>query len=77
MPIKLDVENMDGLDADDLNTLEAEYMETSLMYMMLSEFAGFKAAAVKLRLEGKTAEAVRREKICDDIYARLPKEGRW
>jgi hypothetical protein len=40
-------------------------------------YADYKRMAMRLRIDGKIADAIRIENICADIYNKLPKWARW
>jgi hypothetical protein len=87
------VPNLDAMPADDLmrfwlvhqrgNRKRARelFPDTPALYTRvaanLANYASNKATAMQCRLRGDVQAATIYERICDDIYGRLPEWARW
>lgn len=70
--------NLDGRFPATLQTMARELGQVSVVFQKLRTYAKAKADAMVLREEkGNIVEAQRREKICEDIYKKLPPWAKW
>jgi hypothetical protein len=74
----VELENMDGMWADDLDRYAAELSaQTGPVAVLGAQYARLKADAMRARLAGNTQLALDLEARCDRVYGRLPREARW
>lgn len=78
------IKNMDAMDKDDLRDHSLSMIRLELTNQgdkncrkSLVSYATTKLRAMTKRTEGDIPEALRLEKICEQIYMQLPVHARW
>jgi hypothetical protein len=66
------MENLDCMDLDGLRALL-----NSSDNERIKDYCQYKIIAMRARLAGDIAKAIRNENRCDEVYRRLPAELRW